>query len=162
MTRVHDFVVDLAKGGKSFGDIKKLVDDVYGDKALKKTQIYEILQRVKMGKNTDDRSGFTQQKTKMTAKLLIASVAAAVSEDRRMSIQDLARAHGTISRILHSQLGLIKKSACWVPSCCRRSRRRVRTLKEFVKLVQTKGWSVLDRINTMDESSVSMHTPETK
>jgi hypothetical protein len=35
--------VVLAKGGKSFGDIKKLVDDVYGDKALKKIQIYKIL-----------------------------------------------------------------------------------------------------------------------
>jgi hypothetical protein len=34
MTRVHDFVVDLAKGVKSFGDIKKLVDDLV---ALKKT-----------------------------------------------------------------------------------------------------------------------------
>jgi hypothetical protein len=54
MTRVHYFVVGLAKGGKSFGDIKKLVDDVYGDMALKKTQIYEILKRVKMGKNTVD------------------------------------------------------------------------------------------------------------
>ncbi len=42
--------VDLAKGGKSFGDIKKLLDDVYGDMARKKTQIYEILKRVKMGK----------------------------------------------------------------------------------------------------------------
>ena len=98
--------VDLAKGGKSFGDIKKLVDDVYGDMALKKTQIYKILKQVKMGKN---RRGFTKQKTKMTADL-IASVAAAVAEDRRVSIQDLARAHGTsyvtISRILHSHLGL--------------------------------------------------------
>jgi hypothetical protein len=59
-----------------------------------------------MGKNTDDRRGFTKQKTAN----LIASVAAAVAEDRRVSIQDLARAHGTsygtISRILHSQLGL--------------------------------------------------------
>ncbi len=55
MTREHDFVVDLAKGSKSFGDIKKLVGDVYGDKALKNTQIYEILKWVKMGKNTDDR-----------------------------------------------------------------------------------------------------------
>ena len=107
--------VDLAKGGKSFGDIKKLVDDVYGDKALKKTQIYKILKQVNMGKN---RRGFTKQKTKMTADL-IACVAAAVAEDRRVSIQDLARAHGTsygtISRILHSQLGLVKKSALWVP-----------------------------------------------
>jgi hypothetical protein len=63
MTRVHYFVVDLANGGKSFGDIKKLVDDVYGYMALKKTLIYEILKRVRMGKNTDDRRGFTKQKT---------------------------------------------------------------------------------------------------
>ena len=59
-----------------------------------------------MGKNTDDRRVFTKQKTAD----LIASVAAAVAEDRRVSIQDLARAHGTsygtFSRILHSQLGL--------------------------------------------------------
>ena len=115
--------VDLAKGGKSFGDIKKLLDDVYGDKALKKTQIYKILKQVKMGKN---RRGFTKQKTKMTADL-IASVAAAVAEDRRVSIQDLARAHGTsygtISRILHSQLGLVKKLARWVPKLLSTSRR---------------------------------------
>ncbi len=51
--------VDLAKGGKSFGDIKKLVDDVCGDKALKKTQIYKILKQVKMGKI---RRGFTKLK----------------------------------------------------------------------------------------------------
>jgi hypothetical protein len=36
---VHYFVVDIAKGGKSFGDIKKLVDDVYGDMVLNNTQI---------------------------------------------------------------------------------------------------------------------------
>ncbi len=132
MTRVHDFVVDLAKGEKSFGEIKKLVDDVYGDKALKKMQIYEILKQVKMGKNTEDRRGFNKQKTKMTAGL-IASVAAAIPEDRRVSIQDLARAHGmsygTISRILHSQLGLVKKSARWVPKLLSKEQKeeRVRT-----------------------------------
>ena len=59
-----------------------------------------------MGKNTDDRRVFTKQKTAD----LIASIAAAVAEDHRLSIQDPARAHetsyGTISCILHSQLGL--------------------------------------------------------
>jgi hypothetical protein len=39
---------------------------------------------------------------------------------------------------------------------------RVRTSQEFIQLVQTKRRSVLDRIITMDESAVSMHTPETK
>ena len=68
---------------------------------------------------------------------LIASVAAAVAEDRRVSIKDLARAHGTsygtISRILHSQLGLVKKLARWVPKLsstlrrwCRSSWRKTR------------------------------------
>jgi hypothetical protein len=59
---VHDFVVDLAKGGKSFGDIKKLVDDVNGDKALKKTQIYEILKRFKMGKTLMIEGGSPSRK----------------------------------------------------------------------------------------------------
>jgi hypothetical protein len=129
--------VDLAKGGKSFGDIKKLLDDVYGDKALEKNQIYKILKQVKMGKN---RRGFTQQKTKMTADL-IASVADAVAEDRRVSIQDLARAngtsYGTISRILHSQLGLVKKSARWVPKLLSTPRRLSRSSwqKKSIKLL---------------------------
>jgi hypothetical protein len=71
--------VDLAKGGKSFEEIKKLVDDVQGDQALKKTQIYEILKRVKMGKNTDDQRGVKTPKITMTADL-IASVSAAIAE----------------------------------------------------------------------------------
>jgi hypothetical protein len=116
-------IVDLAKDGKSFGDIKKLLDDIYGVKALKKTQIYEILKQVKMGKK---QRGFIKKKTKMTADL-IASVAAAIAEDRRVSIQDLARAHGTsygtISCNLHSQLGLVKKSARWVPKLLSTPRR---------------------------------------
>jgi histone-lysine N-methyltransferase SETMAR len=85
-----------------------------------------------------------------------------------VTIQALAKAHGssfgTISRILHSQLGLVKKSARWVPKLLSQEQmdERVRTSQEFIQLVQTKGRSVLDRIITMDESAVSMHTPETK
>jgi hypothetical protein len=59
---VHYFVVDLAKGGKSFGDIKKQVDDVYGDMALKKTQIYEILKRVRWGKTLMIEGGSPSRK----------------------------------------------------------------------------------------------------
>ena len=62
MTRVHDFVVDLAKGGKSFGEIKKLVDDVYGDKALKKTQIYEILKQLRWAKTLKIEGDSTSRK----------------------------------------------------------------------------------------------------
>jgi hypothetical protein len=50
---------------------------------------------------------------------LIAPVAAAIEEDRQLSIKALATAHGksgsTIRTMLHDDLGLEKKSARWVP-----------------------------------------------
>jgi hypothetical protein len=40
--------------------------------------------------------------------------------------------------------------------------RRVETSAAFVKMVQDKGRGILGEIITMDESAVSMHTPEMK
>ena len=40
MTRVRNFVADLARAGKGYAEIQQLVDAAYGDKALKKTAIY--------------------------------------------------------------------------------------------------------------------------
>jgi hypothetical protein len=48
MTRVHDFAADLAKAGKSFKEISEMLNTVYGDKALKKTQIYVIIKAKKI------------------------------------------------------------------------------------------------------------------
>jgi hypothetical protein len=47
MTRVRDFVADLARAGKDYLEIKKTVEAAYGDKALKKTAIYAIIKKVK-------------------------------------------------------------------------------------------------------------------
>ncbi len=56
----------------------------------------------------------------MRTAALIASVAAAVEEDQRVTIESLAAAHDvslhTIHRILCEDLGLEKKTARWVPS----------------------------------------------
>ncbi len=80
MTRVRDFVADLAKAGKSFAEIRETVQKAYGDKGLKKTQIYDVIQKVKAGKNPSDQRRLNPKKTMRTAGL-IASVAAAVEED---------------------------------------------------------------------------------
>jgi hypothetical protein len=58
MTRVRDFVADLARAGKGYLEIKITLDLVYGDKALKKTAIYAILKNVKSGKTTEDQRRF--------------------------------------------------------------------------------------------------------
>ena len=129
--------------------------------------IYTILKKVKAGEDAADLRGWNTKKTVRPGDL-IAAVAAAIEDNRRANIRDLAKAYGTaygtVSRIIHSSLGLVKKSARWVPKLLSQEQmaERVRTSTAFVKLVQDKSKAVLQHIITMDETAVSMHTPETK
>ena len=167
MTRVRDFVADLARAGKDYLEIKKTVEAAYGDKALKKTAIYAIIKKVKKGETTADQRPLNSKKTVRTP-ALIASVAAAVEDDRRVSIEALAAAHGTsvstIHAVLHDDLGLEKKSARWVPKLLNddQKHQRVEVCSEFVKAVQRHSLAMLDSIVTMDETMVCYHTPQSK
>jgi len=168
MTKVKDFVVDLAKAGKGLKEIKQMVDTVYGDKSMSSRQIYRLLKLVKTGKKTDDRRCFNPQKTARTADL-IAAVTAAVEADRRLCVRALAEALGTSRMmihciILHDNLSLVKKSARWVPKLLslEQKEERIMTSRKMIKLIREKGRGVLGRIVTMDESAVLFHTPETK
>ena len=89
MRRVHVFVVDLVKAGKSFKEIKKLVGSVYGDKGLKMRAIYTILKKVKAGKNAPDLRGWNTKKTARTGDLITA-VATTIEENRQVNIRELA------------------------------------------------------------------------
>ncbi len=62
MTEVRDFVAALARAGKTFQEIKTMCEAAYGGQALKRTQIYDIIQRVKAGKNTKDQRHLSAQK----------------------------------------------------------------------------------------------------
>ena len=118
MTGVRDFVAGLARAGKDFAEIQDTVKKAFGDKALRRTQIYEVIRKVKASENTDDQRIRNPKKTKRDQSLITA-IAAAVEQDRRVTIDNLAVAngvsHGTIYNILHDELGLEKKSARWVP-----------------------------------------------
>ena len=118
MTKVRRFVVDLTMTGISFKEIKVLQEKRSGDLALKKTQLYAIIKNVKAGKNPYDQRALNSKKTKRTADS-VASVAAAIEEDRHFSVRSLSSVTGlsvtTIHRILTKDLGLVKKSARWIP-----------------------------------------------
>ena len=79
---------------------------------MKRTQIYDIIRKVKAGENTNDQRYRNPKKTKKDQSLIMA-VATAIEKDRRVTIDDLAVAngvsHGTIYNILHDELGLEKK-----------------------------------------------------
>jgi hypothetical protein len=55
MMLICDFVGTLALAGKTFKEIQKIVKDAYGHKALKQTQIYNIIKKVKEGKPAADQ-----------------------------------------------------------------------------------------------------------
>jgi histone-lysine N-methyltransferase SETMAR len=122
---------------------------------------------VKKGETTADQRHLNSKKNVRTP-ALIASVAAAVEDDRRVSIEALAATHGTsvsmIHAVLHDDLGLEKKSARWVPKLLNddQKHQRVEVCSEFVKAVQRHSLAMLDSIVTMDETMVCYHTPQSK
>jgi len=122
---------------------------------------------VKAGKNTSDKRHLNPKKSKRTD-TLIADVAATVAQDRRVTIQELAslykQSFTTTQRLLKDDLGLVKKSARWVPKLLSEGQKqdRVERCEEFMALCRRRSKAVLDNIVTMDESAVSFHTPQTK
>jgi hypothetical protein len=118
MSLLRDFVATLARVGKSFKDIQETVAAVYGDRSLKKTQIYAIIKNVKEGKPTTDPWKLNDRR-KIRNLTFIADVAANIEKDRRVTVRRLALAHGvsknTIHSMLQQDLNLSKKSARWVP-----------------------------------------------
>ncbi len=55
MTCVHDFCVDLARGGYSFKEINEAVERSFGVKAISRSAIYKILAMTKAGEDASDK-----------------------------------------------------------------------------------------------------------
>ena len=167
MSPIRDFVATLARAGQDFKSIEEMVKAAYGNKGLKKTQIYEIIKKVKEGKTTVDQRTLNG-KRRVRNPAFVADIAADVEKNRRVTVRKLALAHGvsnrTIHSTLHKDLNLAKKSARWVPKLLTEAMKmdRVRTSEAFLAMVRRRSKAILGNIVTMDESAVSFHTPETK
>ena len=91
-----------------------------------------------------------------------------MEENRRFTVRELATRHGltvwVVYKILTVDLGLVKKSARWVPKLLSPAQKeeRVHLIEEFLKLIRQHSKWILGIIVTMDETAVSFHTPETK
>lgn len=167
MSPIRDFVAGLARAGKGCKEIEKTISAAFKDVTLKKTQIYEIIKKVKKGKSTEDQRKFNGRR-KIRQPAFIADVATAINGNRRLTVRKLASTYGvsnnTIHNTLHKDLNLSKKSARWVPKLLTDDMKleRKRTSEALLAMVRRRSKAVLDNIVTMDESAVSFHTPETK
>ncbi len=90
-----------------------------------------------------------------------------LDNDRRVTIQTIAEefnvAHGTIWTILHQDLGLVLKSARWVPKqlTAEHREKRVNCAKNFKAMMRANP-EFLTKIVTMDESNIPLFQPERK
>ena len=66
MTRVRNFISDLAKAGNGMKAIQNQVEAAYGPKAISRSQIYKIMSTVKAGKSTEDQRHLNPKKTART------------------------------------------------------------------------------------------------
>ena len=138
MTRVRDFVVDLARAGKDAKEIRTIVEAAYRPNAISRSQVFKISRLVKDGKVTSDKRAQNPKKTKRTVEN-IEAVRVMVDKDHRVTIQEIAGelglSCGTIFNILHDDLGLTKKAARWVPKLlsAEQKEERVRCAIEFRK-----------------------------
>ena len=85
-----------------------------------------------------------------------------------MTVSNLALDHqvsvSMIFAIFHKEMGLVKKSARWVPKFLSQDQKegRVRTCSNFAATICRESMAFLARIFTMDKPMLSFHTPENK
>ena len=70
MTRIHDFVCDLAKADKSVKEIREIIESAYPGQGLSLSQVYRLIKDVKDGKDTTDMRGRNKPKTAMTPRFI--------------------------------------------------------------------------------------------
>jgi hypothetical protein len=82
MLPIREFVGTLAVAGKTFKEIQETVKkNAYGDKTIKRTQIYDILKKVKDGEPAADQRHLNSKQKKRTPEF-IADVAVDIENDR--------------------------------------------------------------------------------
>ena len=84
MTRVRDFVVDLANGGHSHNEIMEELDRTFGPKAMSKPAIYKILHTINAGGDATNQRGMGAAFPVRTPEV-IASVKAFIESDRHVT-----------------------------------------------------------------------------
>ena len=120
-------------------NIKTISEQAYGHQALKRTQIYGFMTKMKEGGAVGNNRGSHCEKARTAA--LFADIAAEIKKDGCITIRELDIAFGVskdiIHKVLHEELGLSKKSARWVPKLFpqEQTQERVRVCRKFVAAV---------------------------
>lgn len=144
-----------------------MLRQAYGDTAAKKTAVYKWYKRFQEGRECtmdDARTGRPATKTSSH----VADVKNLLDKDRRITIREIVLrldcGYGTVFRILHDQLNMRRVCARWIPKQLSIEQKLVRAecSKQMIRRFEREGADFLERIVTVDETWISLYTPETK
>ena len=144
-----------------------MLSNAYGAKAIKKTAVYKWFKRFEDGRENlldDERSGRPITKTLSH----VAAIKELLDRDRRITIRDIVDrtdcSYGAVSMIIHDQLNMRRVCARWIPKMLNDEQKRLRVERcdQFLKRYESEGENFMDRIVTVDETWISLYTPETK
>ena len=165
------FAYDLGRAGLGATEAKPLIEKAYGEGVLSRATLYRLVKAGKERTPFNTHGGSRPKESKSAKKRipeLINDIRDFIREDRRVTVADVASmfdiSAGTAFNILHSDLGLTKKSARWVSKLLSddNMRSRVETARQILRLDSRLGLAFRQSVITMDETMVAFHTPETK
>jgi histone-lysine N-methyltransferase SETMAR len=158
----------LTLEGQTPKDIHPRLQNVYGQEALSRTQVYFWAAETKRGRiavQDEERSG---RPSDAASEQNIEAVENLVMGNRRIKVWEIeaetALSRGTIFRILHEHLLLSKVTARWVPRnlSALDKRRRVECASAALALMNDDQENFFARIVTGDETWLRNWDPETK
>jgi hypothetical protein len=122
MTLIHKFLSALAIAGKSVKKLQETVKKVDGNKALKRTKIYETIKKLKDKKPSADQMGLNWKRlVRNLAYVANVTTPSKMDSDRCITVRKHTSGHSistkAIHAAMHKDLNLSKKLARWVPNC---------------------------------------------
>ena len=109
----------LTKEGTNATEIHKLMTGVYGDSSPAYSTVAKWAGEFKHGRSSLEDDPRSDRPADVITKEMVASVGTLIMNDRRIKIDDIASeckiSNGSVSTIIHENLGMSKVSARWVP-----------------------------------------------
>lgn len=155
----------LHKKGLAPKDIHADMVATLGDGAPSYANVKRWAANFKMGKDSLDRCG---RPTTATTEVTISRLHRAVMDDRRLTVNQLADTVGIsrerVENILHSELGMSKVSARWVPRLLTPDQKltRLSLSQANLAIFEADQDGFLDRFVTQDVCWVHHFEPETR
>ena len=150
----------LWKEGNASSNIAERLSIVFGDKALKRTTVYEWVSRFKDGRSSLEDNPRPGRPVSSCTHENITKVKDCILQDRRVTIREISECVGvnifTVHQIIHHELDMRKLTARWVPRLLNeeQKRKRLEMSRALLTRAESEGEMFWSRLVTMDDQNM--------